>query len=160
MKKYIFLAGLLILCLYRPASAQENRTPEKRAQNVFAEIGGQGLLFTANYDTRFKAARNGLGGRIGVGYLAFDGDHVTTFPLSLNYLLGKDKHFFEIGLGATLGNADIFDDSESQVFGTMSFTYRVQPVDSGFSFRAGITPVFNSDFFMPYFGGLSIGYTF
>lgn len=139
---------------------------ERRAQNVFVEIGGQGLLFTANYDSRFSNRRDGLGGRVGIGYLASDGDKVTTIPLSLNYLLGKEKHFFEVGLGATFlatkGNQDsfFFDENNSNVIGTMSFSYRLQPVDNGFSFRIGLTPVFNSDFFIPYYGGLSLGYTF
>jgi hypothetical protein len=157
-----FLLTLSALCFYRPVSAQETGSPAeiKRAQNFFVEIGGQGLLFTANYDTRFKKARNGLGGRVGIGYFAADGDNITTVPLSLNYLLGKDKHLFEIGLGATFGNATLFGSNENNVFGTMSFTYRVQPVDSGFSFRAGLTPIFSGDFFIPYFGGLSIGYSF
>jgi len=139
---------------------------ERRAQNVFVELGGQGLLFTANYDSRFSNRRDGLGGRIGIGYIASDGDNATTVPLSLNYLLGKGKHFFEIGLGATLlatgGNEDtfFFNNNSSKVIGTMSFAYRLQPVDSGFSLRVGLTPVFNTSFFIPYFGGLSLGYTF
>jgi len=33
------------------------------------ELGGQGLLLTANYDTRFGNSRNGLGGRAGIGYI-------------------------------------------------------------------------------------------
>jgi hypothetical protein len=169
MKKiYAFLLALSVLCLYKPSSAQETRsTPEiKRAQNVFVEIFGQGLLITANYDTRFQNTRTGLGGRIGIGYIAADGDHATTFPVSLNYLLGKDRRLFEVGLGATLmsagGSEDSFflADNQSRLVGTMSFTYRVQPVDGGFSFRVGLTPIFNKDFFMPYFGGLSIGYSF
>lgn len=142
-----------------------------RAQNVFVELGGQGLLLTANYDTRFSKRRDGLGGRIGIGYIAADSDNAaTTIPIGLNYLLGKNNKFFEIGLGATFiasqssGSFFFNDDDEvennSTVIGTMSFSYRVQPVDSGFSFRAGITPIFDGDFFMPYFGGLSLGYTF
>ena len=142
-----------------------------RAQNVFVELGGQGLLLTANYDTRFGKRRDGLGGRIGIGYIAADSDNAaTTIPIGLNYLLGKNNKFFEIGLGATFiasqssGSFFFNDDDEvennSTVIGTMSFSYRVQPVDSGFSFRAGITPIFDGDFFMPYFGGLSLGYTF
>ncbi len=139
---------------------------QKRAQNVYVELFGQGLLFTANYDTRFSNRRDGLGGRVGIGYLASGGDNATTVPISLNYLLGKGKHFFEVGLGATLlatsGNSDsfFFDGNTSNVIGTMSFSYRVQPVDNGFSFRVGLTPIFNSDFFIPYYGGLSLGYTF
>lgn len=145
--------------------AQE-AVPVKRAQNAFVEIGGQGLLFTANYDTRFSNRRDGLGGRAGIGYISVDGEHITTIPLSLNYLLGKGRNFFEVGLGATFaltndGQSIIFDgDSGDGVIGTMSFSYRLQPIDSGVSFRAGITPVFNSSGFIPYYGGISIGYTF
>ena len=142
-----------------------------RAQNIFVELGSQGLLLTANYDTRFSNRRDGLGGRAGIGYIASEGDNATTIPLSLNYLLGKGNKFFEIGLGATLlaskvrgsfffENDNAETETNSNVVGTMSFAYRVQPVDSGFSFRAGITPIFNSDFFIPYFGGISLGYTF
>lgn len=138
---------------------------QTRAQNVFVEIGGQGLLFTANYDTRFSNKRNGLGGRAGIGYIAIDGDHVTTVPLGFNYLLGTGKHLFEVGLGATViaaGGDDftLFDEEASNVLGTMSFTYRLQPVNSGFAFRAGLTPVFGKGFFIPYYAGLSLGYTF
>lgn len=140
----------------------------KRAQNVYIEVLGQGLLFTANYDTRFGNKRNGLGGRIGVGGLSVDGITLTTIPASLNYLLGNGKSFFEIGLGATYirasakGNDSIFieDGSESTVIGTMSFMYRLQPVNSGFSFRGGFTPFFSKDGFIPYYPGISLGYTF
>uniref|UniRef100_UPI00404B7018 hypothetical protein n=1 Tax=Daejeonella sp. TaxID=2805397 RepID=UPI00404B7018 len=115
---------------------------EKRAQNVFVELGGQGLLFTANYDSRFSKRMDGLGGRVGIGYISIGGDNATTVPLSLNYLLGTGRHFFEMGLGATLlatsgnDNSFLFDENNSNVIGTMSFSYRLQPVDQGFSFRA------------------------
>lgn len=139
---------------------------EKRAQNIFVEIGGQGLLFTANYDSRFSKRRDGLGGRAGIGYLAIDGDNITTVPLSLNYLLGKGNNFFEIGLGATIvatsgnDNSLLWDDNNSNLLGTMSFSYRLQPVNGGFSLRAGLSPVFSKNFFIPYYAGLSLGYSF
>jgi len=139
---------------------------EKRAQNVFVELGGQGLLFTANYDSRFSKRMDGLGGRVGIGYISIGGDNATTVPLSLNYLLGTGRHFFEMGLGATLlatsgnDNSFLFDENNSNVIGTMSFSYRLQPVDQGFSFRAGLTPIFNKNFFIPYYAGLSLGYSF
>lgn len=165
MKKLIFLVALIIFTLGK-LSAQDAPITEKRAQNVFVEIGGQGLLFTANYDTRFSNKRNGLGGRAGIGYMSLDGERITTVPIALNYLLGKGKQFFEIGLGATFtsssdGSPILFkDDSEGSVLGTMSFSYRLQPVDSGFSFRAGLTPVFNASNFIPYYAGISLGYSF
>jgi len=163
MKK-ILLAACLIATLN---CFKSNGQEMKRAQNVFIELGGQGLTFTANYDSRFGNRRDGLGGRAGIGYLAVDGDKVTTIPISLNYLLGKGNKFLEVGLGATFtalsaqsGDFLFDDDSGSGLIGTMSFAYRLQPVDSGFSFRAGITPIFNKDNFIPYFGGISLGYTF
>ncbi len=168
-KIYIVLLALSMFCFCRTASAQSMRaaSENKRAQNFFVELGGQGLLFTANYDTRFANRRNGIGGRAGIGYLSISGNHVTTIPLSLNYLLGKDNHLFEVGLGATLlatggggNNSSLFNGNASNVIGTMSFSYRIQPVDSGFSFRIGLTPIFNGYFFLPYYGGLSFGYTF
>lgn len=151
--------------------AQEVSSTSQRAQNIFIELGGQGLTLTANYDTRFTNKRDGLGGRIGVGHIASDGSSLTTVPLSLNYLLGKERRYFEIGLGATYISSTLdgsffdFDDNNddeqgSELIGTMSFAYRLQPMDSGFSFRAGITPVFGKSFFIPYYGGISLGYTF
>ena len=136
----------------------------KRAQNVFVEIGAQGLLFSANYDTRFGNRRNGIGGRVGVGVISADDVTVVTIPLSLNYLLGNGKNFFEIGLGATYASLDASSDdffgSGDAVIGTMAFMYRLQPENSGFSFRGGFTPIFNSSGFIPYYAGISLGYTF
>ena len=119
MKKfYISVLGILCSGLTLPALAQQefrsSLAPEvvvarkiagegARAQNVFVEMGGQGLLLTANYDSRFGNRRDGLGGRVGIGYTAVNSDNsATTIPLSLNYLLGKNNKFFEIGLGATI----------------------------------------------------------
>ena len=140
--------------------SQSTEISTKRAQNIFVELGAQGLLFTANYDTRFNNKRNGFGGRIGFGAVGGDGDNIITVPISLNYLLGEGKHFFEIGLGATYVRGDIFDSTGSTVIGTMAFMYRLQPINSGFSFRGGLTPIFNQDFFVPYMAGISLGYTF
>lgn len=162
----IFIAAGLQNLSAQEVKGLNIQNPEvKRAQNIFVELGGQGLTFTANYDSRFSNRKDGLGGRAGIGYLSVDGDKITTVPLSLNYLLGKGNKFFEIGLGATYlstsGNSEIlFNENSSNVIGTMSFFYRVQPEDGGFSFRAGLSPVFNKDFFIPYYGGISFGYSF
>ncbi|WP_295672096.1 hypothetical protein [uncultured Mucilaginibacter sp.] len=143
-----------------------------RAQNVFVELGGPGLYFSANYDTRFSKRRDGIGGRIGVGYLDNYGSSFTSVPVQLNYLLGKKSKYFEAGLGVTWvyfkAPGNVYSDiiyfnrtqgGKSTVLGTMTFGYRYQPVDGGFSFRASFNPLFNSSNFEPY-GGLSVGYTF
>lgn len=149
---------------YHKAEVNLEAVSTKRAQNVFVELGAQGLVFTANYDTRLGNKRDGIGARIGAGAISIDGSTLVTIPASLNYLLGDGKNFFEIGLGATYANisvdSDSFFGSGNTIIGTMAFMYRLQPVNSGFSFRGGFTPIFTSDGFIPYFGGLSLGYTF
>lgn len=166
IKSFFILSLALFITSIAIAQTQESTIAEKRAQNIFVELGGQGLLFTANYDSRFSNRRDGLGGRIGIGHIGENGDRATTVPISLNYLLGKEKHFFEMGLGASLmliggdGDSLLFDENNSSVLGTMSFAYRLQPNDRGFSFRAGLSPIFNKNFFIPYYAGISLGYSF
>ncbi|WP_316822852.1 hypothetical protein [Pedobacter gandavensis] len=174
MKRLTLILTLLLVAMFGSSLlAQENNTTAadtSRAQNVFIELGGQGLTFTANYDSRFSKKRDGLGGRAGIGYLSINDERVTSIPFSLNYLLGKNGKYFELGLGTTLfystGFKKVFSmdnkkkEYEAEVVGTMSFFYRVQPEDSGFAFRIGLSPVFGKDYFIPYYGGLSLGYTF
>ncbi len=132
--------------------------------SIFAELGGQGLLFTFNYDARFLKKENGPGYRVGIGYMKMDETSTLTIPVSFNYLLGKKSKFLELGIGGTLANAEMFDSGTGiQIFGTMSFCYRYQPTDGGFSYRIGLTPVFGfqgGGFFFPYYGGASVGYSF
>lgn len=162
---YTISKSAILKIVYENGTVETYNQPEtpvieRRAQNVYVELLGQGLLFTANYDTRFSKKRNGLGGRIGIGAIGSDGDNIVTIPVSLNYLLGEGKNFFEIGLGATYATASVLDTNGSAVFGTMSFMYRLQPVKSGFNLRVGFTPIFNADAFIPYYAGVSLGYTF
>jgi hypothetical protein len=179
--KHQFLTLALLITVSASAFAQnqtatssESRKlatyePGRRAQSVFFEVLGAGGTYSFNYDTRFQNTLNGLGGRVGVSYLAVDGNGLFTAPVMLNYLLGKNGKYFEMGLGATYvgfnandrGQNDevLFIDSDG-FFGTMNFGYRKQPVDGGFMFRAGVTPIFNKNNFIPYYGYISFGYSF
>jgi hypothetical protein len=157
----------LFLCLTAAKHQSEAQTVAgARAQNVFVELGGPGLLLSANYDTRFTQRHDGIGGRIGAGYISISDNSLFTLPLQLNYLLGKNNRYFEMGIGATFINShgDSNDflslDNAKSVIGTMSFGYRYQPEDGGFHFRAALTPIFDSSTFFPFFGGIGVGYTF
>jgi hypothetical protein len=156
MKKLIISFVLLTMAISGMNAQTRN--------SIFAELGGQGLLFTFNYDARFLKKESGPGYRVGVGYMKMDDNSTLTIPVSFNYLLGKKSKFLELGLGGTLANAKLFDSGSGlQVFGTMSFCYRYQPTDGGFSYRIGLSPVFGvqgGGFFFPYFGGISVGYSF
>lgn len=172
MRKHLFFTlATLISFSFLVASAQERNPstyePGKRAQGAFVELLGPGLTYSFNYDTRFQNTLNGLGGRAGISYLAVEGNSVLTVPLMINYLLGKEGRYFEMGVGGTYmgftankDNEEILFIDGSGVTGTMTFGYRSQPTNGGFMFRAGISPIFNKNNFIPYYGYLSLGYAF
>lgn len=151
MKKILF-TSLLIAAGYAGTNAQ----------SIYFELGGPGLA-SINFDTRFVAREDGIGGRIGVGGFSIDNAGVVFIPVGVNYLLGKDgKNYFELGGGVTpvFGTGNLNEDNFSSTFGHLLFGYRMQPGPGGFTFRAFISPVFGNGFFIPYYGGVSFGYKF
>jgi hypothetical protein len=136
---------------------------------VYLELFGNGLTYSLNYDMRFSGKPDGIGGRAGIGYFAIDGISLATVPLMVNYLMGKNGKYFEIGAGATyLAAADRQNSNPTGSpinrgtgwIGSLSFGYRSQPVDGGFLFRAGVTPFFDRSSFWPFWPQVSVGYAF
>lgn len=145
----------------------DNRVTTKSA---FVEGMGNGLIMSFNYDTRFGNKPTGLGARVGIGGMSIGEFSLLSIPVGLNYLAGKDGKYFEAGLGATYSTAGFldFDLVDVPVLGTMTFGFRSQPVDGGFTWRIGLTPVFGAKnkasgggvFFLPYWPHISAGYAF
>lgn len=160
----IVFSGFLLFIALPKSFAQQNEIP----QSIFAEGLGSGIFYSFNFDTRFTPDPNGWGGRIGLGYTAADGDRIYTVPLVINYLFGKKKSFLEFGAGVTfIGLNDRtntnfssnFVNVESGAIGTLAIGYR-RVSTSGFTFRAGLTPLLGNvleEYFWPQ---LSIGYSF
>jgi hypothetical protein len=156
MRKF-FLILLFIITASQFIKAQSSKS-------VYFELGGPGLA-SFNFDTRFTHHADGIGGRIGLGGFSIDGASVIFIPVGLNYILGKDgKNFFELGAGVTplFASADFTADGNTfkTTFGHLIFGYRMQPPNGGFTFRAFVCPIFGNGFFVPYYGGVSFGYTF
>ncbi|MBK6610411.1 MAG: hypothetical protein IPI59_02060 [Sphingobacteriales bacterium] len=130
------------------------------AQSIYAELGGPGIA-SFNIDARFTKNSGGLGGRIGVGGFKIEDVGVVFVPLGVNYLFSKDnKNFFEVGLGVTptFGGDGSSSGMFSTTFGHGIFGYRIEPPDGGLTFRIFLCPIFRKEFFIPYYGGLSMGY--
>lgn len=181
MRKCLLLSLFVTFSLVLFAQKNAPSTGKEIATNSFiAEAGGPGIAFSANFDKRFTASHLGFGGRIGVGFVSADEtsiDPVTgyydynatsalTFPVQLNYIFGKGNspHSFEVGAGFTyitkeLEIMNFYDDKTSQFFGTFAFMYRRQPINGGFSWRIGFTPLFAKSYIQP-FGSASVGYNF
>lgn len=172
---YSIFVFLLFLLPFAGKAQESTATyePGTRAQTVFVELGGPGFI-SANYDVRFGETRNAWGMRAGMGYFAVEDESFFTLPVQINYLLGKEGHYFEMGGGASLvqlgyteyyyngwgGTTSTEKKSETQFMGTLTFGYRKQPVDGGFNFRAGLSPIFREGSFIPYLPYISFGYSF
>jgi hypothetical protein len=178
-------ASVLILALlfcFRLANAQELPT-----QSFYVELGGAGLPYSMNYDFRFdKSQMDSWGMRVGIGGWILTGEHssesLVTIPVQINKLLGKDKHYFEVGGGATwlrfresyeyfngtrmtTSTQDEYNfilntGSTPTLMGTFSLGYRRIPTNGGFTFKANLNPVFNWNGFWPLWFGVGFGYAF
>jgi len=148
--------------------------------SFYAELGGPGVLFSANLDKRFKPSNLGLGGRVGIGFVTSSfGDYdpvtgysnyktrsVITVPVQLNYIFGKptSPHTFEVGAGLTyigkkLNLFEFDNENGTNLLGSFAFMYRRQPVDGGFTWRIGFTPLVAGGYIQPT-GGVGVGYSF
>ena len=153
------LLTLLTASLFVTAVSAQNKA-------VYGELGGNGLVFSANYDMRFTKTDGGFGFRVGVGFAGASGVSVVTFPVGLNYLTGKGPHHLELGIGVTPVTATVqfFDDDESETGSTTfvmpSFGYRYAKQGKGFVGRVYVGPVFaGGTVFFPW-GGISAGIKF
>jgi len=179
MRKLLFV--LAAVCTCSISFAQDNSSTKISRNSFFAELGGAGIMFSANIDHRFTQSHLGFGGRIGLGFVtAYEYDTVNyssyyysddpvstiTVPVQLNYIFGKanSPHTFEVGAGVTYVGKELeimnfYDERQSKLFGTFSFMYRRQPKDGGFTWRIGFTPLFAKGYIQA-FGGAGLGYNF
>ena len=164
MNKLKFISLLILVPLLSPG--------QRPVKSVYGELGGPGIFLSANYDTRLANSNKGLGVRAGVGTIFDQYSLGFTLPVGLNYLLGKEKNFLELGVGASYihfiaKNQDgWFNFKKENFVATYGWIgYRYQPPKNGFTFRAGLCPFFNDINFPNIAGsfmyaGLSFGYSF
>ena len=180
MKKLTLSVTLILATI--TCFAQESGE-DKTVKQFYTEMGGPGIMFSANFDTRFiRSRQTGLGIRFGVGFTVKDNEEYTdpngniqyrfrsigTIPVGINYLLGKETspHTFEAGAGITIltSKVEMLNYSGHQkagnIMGFFSFMYRRQPINNGFTWRIGFTPLINTAGDIVPFAGVGIGYSF
>ncbi len=171
-KSFILLAFSCMVGLSSLYS-QDNVKNSSGANTIFFELFGPGMAVSINYDRRLDRSNHGHGFRIGFSGYATDYASFLALPIGYNYLFGKNRSFFEIGINYVYCSKGFYplsssiesDERTKNNFGMFTFAYRRQPTDSGFNFRIGANPAFgfykSGDFyFWPYFIGVSFGYTF
>lgn len=161
-KSIVVFAGLLLLLLetgFAQSGSVTSNASAGAAKTLYGEIGGPGVL-SINYDQRFKGEK-GLGFRAGIGGISVVAGGFFTVPVALNYLIGSKSNYFELGAGISsitiYNGASFFDQNASALFGHISFGYRYQPEQKGFTGRIFISPIFVEKMFFPVYGGISAG---
>jgi hypothetical protein len=150
----LFFTIFTIACFIVSAQDKDAYTGS-RAQNVFGELGGNGVFLSLNYDTRFSKKDNGLGGRAGIGFIpgfSFGFGAVSTiitFPFGLNYLVGRGPNYLEVGAGATISTGAVsllgIGAKANGVDFVPSIGYRYQPRKKGFTGRVVISPFIGNE---------------
>jgi hypothetical protein len=183
--KYIIFT---MLCLHCSAILWAQDEEPARQQQVYGELAGSSVMFSFNYDMRFKKGTHlGWGLRAGMGltfnpsgneeqyypdpYAGYYNGEVHTvynIPAGINYIFGKPKspNTFEVGVGATLllSETSLLNykshQKENRMMGFCNFMYRRQPLNKGVCWRIGFTPILNTAGDMVPYAGTSIGYCF
>lgn len=167
-----------ILILFVSTLIISNMVFAQGNKSVFLELGGNGLGFSANFDSRFTKAEKGLGFRAGVGIFpgAKAGDNgitlfswptIVSIPVGLNYLAGKAPNYLEAGLGASYfhakGNFTFFFIGTEGTLNTVVFVpsigYRYARLGKSFQGRIFISPYVGSGG-ASFYGGVSAGFKF
>lgn len=156
-----------------PTPRDYSKKPAKNAG--FIELGGNAGLYSLNFDRiYYYKEKLKLSARVGFAP-HFNGIYIEQeYVLENNFILFKNPHHLELGLGATLQRR--YNEKPKQTdsyfweniwFSVWRCGYRYQKQDDGFFFRAGLTPVvmsndaegFHSDYFQ-FWAGVSFGISF
>ena len=155
MKAQFVTAMALSMVIACSQAQAQNSSPATKS--VYGEIGGAGLAFSANFDGRFRGF-NGIGYRIGLGFLPLTNRSIITVPLGINVLLGKGPSFFEGEVTGTLVSSSAkFKNNVTSWFVYAHVGYRYAKPSGGFLFRLNAGPLLLSGHVYPW-AGLSFGY--
>jgi len=167
MKKIILLSKILLgwLILFQCNAAGQTQTTNFKQNQLYLELGGNGLIYSINYERLLSEnfiLRGGFGITPGIIFVEGTFIHI---PFTASYLIGSTTSKLELGLGATyfagedteLFGLDAGDQSLIILTGIVGYRY-TSP--GGFVLRVLFTPLYNSEedsYFYPSFG-LSFGF--
>jgi hypothetical protein len=155
-------------------SSQDGKRIFSHSSQVQLETFGPGGLLSLHFDSRFAKTINGPGYTVGLGVAPYglfeescNSGGVITIPFGLNYLFGEN-HYFEVGAGGALkfgggtkvyciGIEDSFFENEESFYGYVLLGYRFQPMSKRITIRAFMSPLFQKDLPVKFWGGASIG---
>ena len=156
------IRSLLIVSFLAIAMSSGYSQSNIHKKAFYAEAFGPGLIYSMNYDWRFKNDYKGHGARIGISALNFSEGFWAAIPISYNFIFSKDfKTSIELGAGMTfaLGEADFANFNDKLVFGHLIVGIRYRPFENSFFLKAGWTPIFTDDKTSYIFGNIGLGFS-
>jgi len=173
----MILLVIIFIFLTSEIFSQSNGT--SHAFQFQFEILGPGASWSFNIDSRLSKRDNGMGFRAGIGITplgwlkhACNSGSLNSFPMAINYLIGKREHLFEVAGGGVLlftsgtkllclGDEKNFFSEETTNYWFTSVGYRYQLLHKkGMTYRLFVSPLFQEDFPVKFWGGGSVGYRF
>jgi hypothetical protein len=149
-----FLVLLFCDCL---AQTQEPQAaPQiggRSANSFFAEVGGNGLYYSLNYDKVGKMGKRAfLSVRIGIMVLPMrKGNWEFGIPVEVNASFGKENHYLEAGLGISYLHMNVWALSSypqlqsagmvHRFYRVLRIGYRYQRAEGGLFLKVGFTPM-------------------
>ena len=144
-----------------PQEMHAQRRTHKRA--AYAEGLGAGILYSVNYDWRFRDDYKGHGARVGVSAINFSNDGFwLAVPLSYNFIFANQfKTNIELGAGLTFAYGDIeYADFQDQlVFGHLIVGLRYRPFNNGIFLKASWNPIIRDEEIKYLYGGIGFGFS-
>lgn len=113
----------------------------KRANILSLDPIGNAGIMGVYFDTRFDRSHNGLGIKMGAGYIhqnVMGGSNkikypkLNTFHVQLNYLLGRGQNVFETGIGVGYLHED-------EIYPSLTVAYRRYATKTRFVFNVGVS---------------------
>lgn len=170
---------LSFVFFFFPSNTFSQSHSTSHAFQLQMEVLGPGASFSFNIDSRLTKKENGIGFRAGIGITPLgwlkepcNSGSLNGFPLGINYLIGKSQHLLELGAGGVFlfmtgtkmlctGMEKHFFSEETTNYWFTSVGYRYQPLrKKGVTYRVFVSPLFQKDFPVKFWGGASIGYRF
>lgn len=153
--KNIILSFIVLMMLSSISCFSQDFEAFERKNSVQLELGGHGLFYSFNYERilfdngKFKTA-----GQIGVSYYPpFIGYIDVWMPIGINEIVSFGHHHFEAGMGIIIIREASRDADNNAVewswdhFLSARIGYRFQKPDSRFLFRAGFSPIIETNLF-------------
>lgn len=157
-------------------AAPADAPPVDARNSLVAEVLGNGLLYSVDYERLLFGGHAGIRGgasfvTYGVSHASGSGNLVlATFPIVASYYWGPSAHKLQLGLGATVFYVSASSDSTGTKFEgsgdgldvavTAVAGYRYLPRAGGWTFSVGFTPLFRGAKGLLPWGGVGGGYVF